>query len=50
MCDYQGAFDSNLAPVYIGYLRAKIDRGEDKPYLRPVRGFGYVLKDESNEA
>lgn len=48
--DYQGAFDSNLVPVYIGYLRAKIDRGEDKSYLRTVRGFGYVLKDESNEA
>ncbi|MDO4388972.1 MAG: response regulator transcription factor [Eubacteriales bacterium] len=48
--DYQGTFDSNLVPVYIGYLRSKIDKGEDTPYIRTVRGFGYVLRDDKNEA
>ena len=48
--DYQGAFDSNLVPVYIGYLRAKLDRGEDTPYIHTVRGFGYVLREGRDEA
>ena len=48
--DYQGTFDSNLVPVYIGYLRSKIDKGEDTPYIRTVWGFGYVLRDDKNEA
>ena len=48
--DYQGDFDSNLVPVYIGYLRAKIDKGEDVPYIRTLRGFGYVLKDGKGDA
>ena len=47
--DYQGGFDSNLVPVYVGYLRAKIDRGEKTKYIQTVRGFGYVLREEKNE-
>ena len=47
--DYQGSFDSNLVPVYIGYLRAKLDRGEAVKYLHTVRGFGYVLREEADE-
>ena len=47
--DYQGGLDSNLVPVYIGYLRAKIDRDEDKKYIQTVRGFGYVLREDSDE-
>ncbi len=46
--DYQGGLDSNLVPVYIGYLRAKIDRGENVKYIQTVRGFGYVLREEKN--
>ena len=46
--DFQGGFDSNLVPVYIGYLRAKVDRGETKKYIQTVRGFGYVLREEEN--
>ena len=46
--DYQGGLDSNLVPVYIGYLRAKVDRGENVKYIQTVRGFGYVLRDEKN--
>mgnify|MGYP000762214563 CR=1 FL=1 len=46
--DYQGGLDSNLVPVYIGYLRGKIDRGEEKKLIQTVRGFGYVLREEKN--
>ncbi len=48
--DYQGTFDSNLVPVYIGYLRAKLDRGEKTRYIQTVRGVGYVLREETDEA
>ena len=46
--DYQSGLDSNLVPVYIGYLRAKVDRGEEVKYIQTVRGFGYVLREEKN--
>jgi len=39
--------DSNLVDVYIAYLRRKIDRGHSRPLIRTVRGYGYVLGDES---
>ncbi|MDO4493407.1 MAG: response regulator transcription factor [Clostridia bacterium] len=42
----QSSYDTNLVPVYIGYLRGKIDKGEDTPYLHTVRGFGYTLREE----
>ncbi len=48
--DYQGSLDSNLVPVYIGYLRAKLDRGEKTRYIQTVRGVGYVLREETDEA
>lgn len=37
----------NTVEVYIGYLRAKIDRPfrDRKPLLHTVRGFGYKLED-----
>ena len=46
---YQGGCDQNLVPVYIGYLRGKIDRGEDVQYIQTVRGVGYVLREELHE-
>lgn len=46
----QTGLDSNLVPVYIGYLRAKIDRGEATTYIQTLRGFGYVLREETHEA
>lgn len=46
----QTGLDSNLVPVYIGYLRAKIDRGEATTYIQTLRGFGYVLQEETHEA
>lgn len=36
---------TNLVDVYIGYLRAKLDKGFDRPLLHTVRGVGYVLED-----
>ena len=36
---------TNLVDVYISYLRAKIDKGFDRPLLHTVRGVGYVLED-----
>ena len=47
--DYLGGFDSNLVPVCVGYLRAKIDRGEKTKYIQTVLGFGYVLREEKND-
>ncbi len=34
---------SNVVDVYIGYLRAKVDRPFDAPMLKTVRGHGYML-------
>ena len=48
--DYKGSLDSNLVPVYIGYLRNKLDKGETIRYIQTVRGFGYVLREEKDEA
>lgn len=41
-----GEYDpfSNVADVYIGYLRRKL--GEDAPFIQTVRGLGYMLKDQ----
>lgn len=41
-------FDADVLPntveVYIGYLRAKIDKPFSKPLLHTNRGFGYILE------
>lgn len=36
---------TNVVDVYIGYLRAKIDRGHARALIHTVRGLGYVLED-----
>ncbi len=36
---------TNLVDVYVSYLRARIDKGFDRPLLHTVRGVGYVLED-----
>ncbi|MDN7241443.1 response regulator transcription factor [Planococcus sp. N028] len=46
--DYYG--DTNVIDVYIRYLRKKIDAGEVSTYIQTVRGVGYVLKEQTNEA
>jgi len=46
-----GEYDpfSNLADVYISYLRKKIDAGREPPLIHTIRGLGYMLKDRSGE-
>lgn len=44
--NYGAALDTNLDPVYIGYLRRKIDRDQAVKYIHTVRGLGYVLREE----
>lgn len=41
--DYFG--DTNVVDVYIRYVRRKIDKGFDIPYIQTVRGVGYTIKD-----
>lgn len=41
--DYIG--DTNVVDVYIRYLRQKIDKDFDTPYIQTVRGVGYTIKD-----
>lgn len=38
---------SNVIDVYIRYLRKKIDEPFDKKLIHTVRGYGYVLKEQS---
>jgi DNA-binding response OmpR family regulator len=45
-----GDFDpfSNVADVYVGYLRKKLRAaGVDAPLIQTVRGMGYMLKDDT---
>ena len=44
--NYGAALETNLVPVYIGYLRKKIDRDAPDKYIHTVRGLGYVLREE----
>ena len=41
--DFAG--DPNVVEVYIGYLRRKIDEGEDVKLIHTVRGVGYTLRE-----
>ena len=36
---------TNTVDVYVSYLRAKVDKGADRPLIHTVRGVGYVLED-----
>ncbi len=41
--DYMG--DTNVVDVYIRYVRQKVDKNFDAPYIQTVRGVGYTIKD-----
>lgn len=43
--DYFG--DTNVVDVYIRYLRQKIDKDFEVPYIQTVRGVGYTIKDQA---
>lgn len=48
--NYDFDYDSNVVDVYVRYLRNKIDKGFDAPLIHTVRGCGYVLKQDSDDA
>jgi DNA-binding response OmpR family regulator len=37
---------SNLADVYVGYVRRKLQAADPRPLIRTVRGLGYILTHE----
>lgn len=42
--------ESNVVDVYIGYLRRKLDRGGARPLIHTVRGVGYRMSVEEEDA
>jgi heavy metal response regulator len=42
--------ESNVVDVYIGYLRRKIDRGSEQPLIHTVRGVGYCISADGENA
>ena len=47
--DYAYENRSNVVDVYVGYLRAKIDRPFGRHSIETVRGFGYRLRDDGGD-
>jgi len=41
--EFHSEADSNVVDVYIGYLRKKLDRADQPPLIRTLRGRGYSL-------
>lgn len=48
--NYDFEYDSNVVNVYVRYLRNKIDCGFDPPLIHTIRGFGYVMRLEDEQA
>ena len=48
--DFAFEGDPNIVDVYIGYLRDKIDRPFKRSSVETVRGVGYRLRNESDDA
>jgi two-component system, OmpR family, response regulator len=44
--DYDADILPNTVEVYIGYLRAKVDKSSKKSLIQTRRGFGYMLKEK----
>lgn len=42
---YSPDIETRVVDVYMGYLRNKIDAGNEKKLLHSVRGFGYMIKE-----
>ena len=47
--NFDSSFETNLVDVYIGYLRAKIDRPYPSKLIHTVRGFGYRVSDQEDK-
>jgi two-component system OmpR family response regulator len=45
--DYHFDPQTNVIDVHMSRLRAKIDKGYDRPLLHTVRGSGYVMRDDA---
>jgi two-component system OmpR family response regulator len=43
--DYHFDPQTNVIDVHVSRLRAKIDKGHDRPLLHTVRGAGYTIRD-----
>lgn len=41
---YQPDIESRVVDVYMGYLRRKIDSGNNKKIIKTVRGQGYMIE------
>jgi two-component system OmpR family response regulator len=48
--DFAFDSDSNVVEVYVGYLRQKVDRPFGRRSLETLRGAGYRLRDDREEA
>jgi two-component system response regulator MprA len=44
---YDFGGDGNIIEVYVGYLRKKLESGDEPRLIQTVRGIGYVLREES---
>jgi len=42
---YSPDIETRVVDVYMGYLRKKIDNGNEKKLIQSIRGFGYTIKD-----
>ncbi len=42
---YAPDIETRVVDVYVGYLRKKIDNGNDKKLIHSMRGFGYTIKE-----
>lgn len=45
--DYHFDPQTNVIDVHVSRLRSKIERDQDRPLLKTVRGAGYMIKDEA---
>ncbi len=43
---YDFGGESNIIEVYIRYLRAKLEAGDEPRLIHTVRGVGYALREE----
>jgi two-component system response regulator MprA len=43
---YDFGGESNIIEVYVRYLRAKLEAGDEPRLIHTVRGVGYVLREE----
>ncbi|TFG69662.1 MAG: winged helix family transcriptional regulator, partial [Anaerolineales bacterium] len=44
---YDFVGDDNIIEVYVGYLRKKLEAGDEARLIQTVRGVGYVLREDA---